>query len=341
MKAIIPAILAAAALLTGCGSKPALTIYNWSDYMSPDVVKAFEAKHGCKVVVDNYDSNEAMYAKLKAGGTGYDLVVPSSYQVNKMAAEGMLQPLDPAKIPNLKNIDPACQRFTQDPEHKFSVPYLFTSTGIGYLKDKAPDVKPTWKTLENEAYKGRMTLLDDMHETLGAALKALGHSLNTTNATEIAAARDLVIKWKKNAAKFESIQYKSGLASAEFLVAHGFSSDIIQAASENDQIAYVVPDEGFSLALDAMVILKDAPNPDLAHAFLDFILDAQQCATNMEYVMAMSPNNAAYEKLPAEFRSDERIFLSPAKMEKAETIMDLGDAEQLYMKAWDEVKSAP
>jgi len=342
MKYFLP-LLAATLLFAGCSGekKQRLVIYNWSEYISDDVLKAFEEKHNCKVVIDNFDSNEAMYAKLKAGGTGYDITVPSSFQVSKMRTEGMLLPLDHSKIPNLKNIDPGTERFSEDPKHEYSVPYLFTTTGIGYLKDKASNVTPSWSVFAGTEYAGRMTLLDDMRETLGAALKALGHSLNTVNPEEINAARDLVISWKKNSAKFESIQYKNGLASAEFLVVHGYSSDIIQAIEDNEQIAYVIPQEGFSLALDEMVVLKNAPNPDLAHAFLNFMLDPEQSAANMEYVQAMSPNVPARQLLSPEFRDNPGIFPPAELLAKAEVIRDLGDSEQLYMKAWDEVKSAP
>ena len=249
---LLIALLAATCGLTACSrsKKPVLKLYNWAEYVSDDLIERFEKENNCKVIVDNFDSNEAMYAKLKAGGVGYDIAVPSSYQVNKMRQEGMLLELDHSKLPNLVNIDPMAAKFSQDPEHKVSVPYLFTTSGIGYRMDKAPDVKATWKTFESPAYAGRMTLLNDVRETLGAALKALGYSLNTTNDTEVAAARDLVISWKKNTAKFESEQYRNGLVSAEFLVVHAYSSDILQAMEENDQIAYLIP-KGTDVALRA------------------------------------------------------------------------------------------
>jgi len=328
--------------LTACGSrKPVLRIYNWAEYLSDEVIEAFEAEFNCRVIVDVFDSNEAMYAKLKAGGGGYDIVVPSSYQVVRMAREGMLMELDHSLLPNLVNLDPLAEKFTQDPEHKYSVPYLITSAVIGYRSDRLETSPDSWAVFADAAFRGRMTLLNDQRETLGAALKFLGYSLNTTNPEEINAARDLLIRWKSNLAKFESEQFKNGLMSAEFLVVHGYSSDLLQAIEEDDNIAIALPGEGLSIALDDLVILSDAPNPELAHAFINFLHRPEIAAENMEWVMAMSPNKAAYELLDEDFKADERIFFSEAVFAKSETIFDLGEDDQLYINAWNEIKTAP
>lgn len=336
-------LLLAAILFAGCAreSVPVLKVYNWAEYISDEVIDRFEEEYSCKVVVDIFDSNEAMYAKLKAGGVGYDIAVPSSYQVNKMREEGMLLPLDPAKLPNLAHLDPMAKAFTQDPDFEVSVPYLFTTSGLGVRTDRAPDIAASWKVFESDTYAGRMTLLNDVRETLGSALKALGHSLNTVNPDEIAEARDLLIRWKANTAKFESEQYRNGLVSAEFLVVHGYSSDILQAMDEEESIAYLIPEEGVSLALDELVILKDAPNPDLAHAFINFLHDPAVAAENMEWVAALSPNKTSYDQVSEEFRNNPAIFLPEEILARCETIFDLGENEKLYLEAWDAVKSAP
>lgn len=328
--------------LTACGSrKPVLRIYNWAEYLSDEVIEAFEKEFNCRVIVDIFDSNEAMYAKLQAGGGGYDIVVPSSYQVVRMAREGMLMRLDHAQLPNLANLDPIAEKFTQDPEHEYSVPYLITSAVIGYRGDRLESSPDSWAVFADATFRGRMTLLNDQRETLGAALKFLGFSLNSTNPEEINAARDLVISWKQNIAKFESEQFKNGLMSAEFLVVHGYSSDLLQAIEEDENIAIALPKEGLSIALDDFVILADAPNAELAHAFINFMLRPEVSAENMEWVMAMSPNKPAYALLDEEFKADERIFFSEEIFAKSETIFDLGEDDQLYINAWNEVKTAP
>lgn len=345
MKKSLPLLLAGLLLtaFTACSrnAKPVLRIYNWAEYLSDEVIEAFETEFNCTVIVDVFDSNEAMYAKLKAGGGGYDVVVPSSYHVVRMAREGMLLPLDHAKLPNLEHLDPAALRFTQDPGHLHSVPYLLTTAALGYRTDRLPGLPASWSVFANPELAGRMTLLDDMRETLGAALKALGHSLNSTSPDEINAARDLVIAWKQNIAKFESEQFKNGLMSAEFLVVHGYSSDLLQAMDESENLGLLLPAEGVSLALDDLAILSDAPNPDLAHAFINFMHRPEVAAENMEWVMAMSPNKTAYDLLDPEFRANELIFLTEETLAKAETIFDLGENDRLYINAWNEVKTAP
>ncbi len=331
----------ALALLVGCGGgKPRLHVYIWSDYIKPELVKEFEKQHGCKVVMDYYDSNETMYAKLQAGGAGYDVVVPSSYMVNIMKNQDMLLPLDHSRLPNIRHLDPMAARFTMDPEHQFSLPYMLGSTGLGVLADRVPDFADSWTIFANPAYRGRMTMLNDYREAIGAALKASGYSLNTTNTAELAEARDLLIAWKRNLAKFESEQYKNGLISSEFLVVQGYSGDILQLMEENPDISYVVPEEGTSVALDDVAILKGARQPDLAHAFLNFLHEPAVAARNIEFVYYLCPNLPAYELVDAEVREDPAVFLPDAVLERSEVIVDLGPLNILYSQVWDAVKAA-
>lgn len=328
-------------IVAGCGKRqPKLHVYIWSDYIKPEIVQAFEAKFGCKVVMDYYDSNETMYAKLQAGGAGYDIVVPSSYMVDIMKAQDMLMPLDHALLPNLKHLDPAAERFTTDAGHAFSLPYMLGSTGLGVLTSKVPDFNGSWSMFANAAYKGRMTMLNDYREAIGAALKASGYSLNTTNEAELIVARDLLITWKRNLAKFESEQYKNGLISSEFVLVQGYSGDIMQIMEENEDIAYVVPSEGTSVALDEIAILKGARQPQLAHAFLNFVHEPENAARNIEFVYYLCPNLAAYELVDEEVRNDPSVFLPEDVLTRSEVIMDLGEANALYSKVWDAVKAA-
>ncbi|NLF84945.1 MAG: spermidine/putrescine ABC transporter substrate-binding protein [Lentisphaerae bacterium] len=334
-------ILALAAAVAGCGpSQPVLHLYNWADYISPELVRQFERENHCRVVTDTFDSNEAMFAKLKAGATGYDLIFPSSYIVGIMRDQGMLQPLQHARLPNIRHLDPAYMGIVADPAFTYSVPYMISHAGLAYLKSRCPDFEPTWGVLDRESYRGRMTMLNDMRETIGAGLKFLGFSLNTTNAEEIAAARDVVIRWKRNLAKFENEQYKNGIASGEFLVVHGYNGDICQVMEENDDIAYAPPKEGVSLACDEMVIPRDAREVALAHAFINFLHDPAVAARNIAFVFYLCPNVAAYELLDEETRNDETIFLPAAVQARSEAIRDLGPHNALYIQAWDAIKAA-
>ena len=337
------AALAALGFLAGCGKPAAKTlhVYTWADYIKPEVVQRFEKENHCTIVIDTFDSNEAMYAKLKAGASGYDVLTPSSYYVAIMSGQGMLLPLDHAKLPNLTNVDPDYLKIALDPQMKVSVPYMLTNTGIAYLKSKVKDPKPTWAMLDRADLKGRMTMLNDMRETVGAALKSQGYSLNTTDDRQLEQARDVVIRWKGNLAKFESEQYKSGLASGEFLLAHGYSGDILSAQQENADIAFLAPAEGLSISCDDLVILKDSKASDLAHRFINFLHDPEVAAENSLAIQYLCPNAAAYAKLPLTFRNNPAVKLDPAVQAKCEVIRDLGPDNAKYTRVWDQIKAAP
>jgi len=338
-------LLASTLLLAaaGCGPrKPVLHVYTWADYVDPGRVAAFEAAHGCRVSIDTFDSNEAMYAKLKAGGAAYDLVLPSSYQVALMRAQNMIQPFDEAQLPHVRqNIDPDYLRFASDPGMRHAIPYAMTFTGLAYRRDKVGELPPTWGVFTNAAFRGKSTLLADMRETIGAALRVCGASMNSTNPAELARARDVVIGWKRNIAKFENEQYKTGLASGEFVLAHGYNCDVLQVQEDCPEIAFVLPEEGFSFTFDEFAIPVDAPNPGLAHAFVDFLYDAGNAAANMAYICSMMPVKTAYPLLDEEFRASPTIFISPGALDAGgEMLRDVGDALPLYTRTWDEIKAA-
>ncbi len=345
MRKLIPIVIIAiiAIIVFSSGkseTQKILRIYNWADYVSDDVIKKFETEYHCQVVIDTFDSNEAMLAKLKAGATGYDIVVPTEYTVNVMIDDGMLIKLDPAKIPNLKNIDTDYAKLMRDGKMEYSVPYMVSVTGIGYNPEKVPDFTPSWSIFLNESYKGRMTLLNDMRETLGAALKSLNFSINTTNDAELEEAKNLVICYKKNIAKFDVDEAKRGLVTGEFFVVHGYNGDLQQIIEEAPNIKFAIPEEGTSMAIDCMVIPVGAKNVDLAHAFINFIHEPENCAATMEEVCYASPNTEAVKLLPEEFRQNEAVFPKKELIAKCELIEDLGDDNAKYTKAWDQIKSA-
>jgi spermidine/putrescine transport system substrate-binding protein len=341
MKPVL-AILAATVLMSSCGErKPTLHLFTWDDYLNPELIVKFEKEHGCRLVVDIFDSNEAMLAKLKAGAAGYDVLVPTSYMVKVLAREGLIVELDKSKLPNLSHVDPEyLENLAFDKEMKWSVPYMLAPTGIAYVSDRVEGIEPTWRVFERADLKGRMTMLNDSRETLGAALRTLGHSVNTIDEGQIAEARDLVIQWKKNLAKFESDQYDSGLASAEFFVSQAYAGDAFQVQEENEAIEFVLPEEGTTVACDDLVISKDAPNPDLAYAFINFLTEPGNAAVNMEYIYYLAPNKTAYDLVSEEFRSIEALFLDEETMENCEVIDDLGENNRLYNAAWDLVRAA-
>ena len=320
-----------------------LNIYSWADYFDPQVLAEFEKANNCKVIVDTFDSNEAMYAKLQAGSTGYDIIMPTSYQIPLMVKNKMVQKLDHAKLPNFKkNFDKGYVSATLDASFEYGVPYAVTYTGIAYRKDKV-DAAPvdSWKVFETVALKGRMSLLSDMRETIGGALKFLGYSLNSTKPEEINKAVDVVISWKKNIAKFDNEQYKTAVASGEWFVGHGYSSDVIQTMLDNENVGFSLPKEGFTVACDEMVVAADSKKVELAHKFIDFCYDPDIAAANMTEVCAPMPVAPAFPKLEENLR--KLVVLDADTLKKGEVIRDFSDQpaiHKLYVGAWDKIKAA-
>lgn len=315
-----------------------LHIYTWADYVSPEVVEKFEEKHDCQVVVDTFDSNEAMFAKLKAGASGYDVIFPTSYMIQVMEAENMLLDLDNALLPNTKHVDPSVLEKIHDRSMKRSVPYTVGYAILACRKDKLPADPDTWKVFEHQSLAGRMTLLDDMRETIGAALKSLGYSINTRDEKQLDEAQQVLLKWKSNIAKFDNEGYKAGLDSGEFSLVHGYSGDLFQVAQENSKVELLIPQQGVTMSCDEMVIPKTAKQMALAHAFINFLLDPQLAAENMEWMGYLCPNLEALKKVSPEFLLNPAITIPAEIKAKSEVIQDLGADLAKYTRVWDVVK---
>lgn len=338
----------AAASLPACRSRPAatgsgegrtLTVFSWADYLSDEAKAGFEESHRCTVVVDTFDSNEAMLAKLESGATGYDLLVPSSYAVQALKRKKLLLDLDHGKLPNLKNIDAGHLAKALDPKMAVSVPYMMAPTCLAYLASKVKDPEESWGLIDRPELQGRVTLLDDMREVLGAALKFLGHSVNSTDPAHLAAARDVAIRWRSRLAKFENEQYKTGIASGEFHLVQGYAGDLIQAAEENEDIRIFIPREGSTFTCDDLCIPRAAREADLAHAFINHLCDAEVAAENMQWTGYRAPNSAAYPRLSEDFRGSPLLFPPAGLLEKCEAIGDLGDELPRWTAVWDEIKN--
>ena len=342
----------AAATAAGCtlpaGGK--LHIYTWSDYISPDVIAGFEKGLGVKVVVDTFDSNEAMYAKLKAGGTGYDIMTPSSYQIGQMAKDGMIEKLDHSKCPNvMANFDKSYATQVVDPTFAYSAPYSVTYTGFMYMTNKIPagvDVA-SWSILGNPALKGRITLLDDIREVIGAGLMSLGYSINSTNPKEIDEAVAQVLKWRGNIRKFDAESYKTEVPGGATWLGHGYSTDATQVIVGDEEagappradIAFALPKEGFTIAFDEMVVAKDARRKDLAYAFINYIYSGEVAKVNMEFLCGPNPVRPGIELLDEDYRN--LIVLSPEKLSNGQVLKGFEDpaVNELYNKAWDKIKA--
>ena len=338
----IMGVLAAAGLSSGAwAAQPVLSIYASADCVKPELVAQFEKDNQCKVVIDTYYSAKTVYAKLSTEGEGYDLAFSGSDMVKTLFERGVLQPIQHAQVPNLRHIDTEYLKIAIDKEMHYSVPYMLTSTGIAFLSNRVARAEATWAMFDRTDLKGRTALLNDMRETIGAALKSLGYSLNTRSDRELAEAKAVVIRWKKNLTKFENEPHRAGLVSGKLLLAHGHSRDILQAQEENRNIDFVLPKEGYSISCEDMVIPKDAKEVELAHKFIDFMHEPKVAAENTEAIYRLCPNTGSYALLSEEVRSDPGFFPPPDIRAKGEVILDLGADNAKYTKIWDAIKAAP
>ena len=340
----IASVALALCMATGCGTpKPVLRICTWSDYIDAGVLRQFEEQSGCRVEVKTFESNEEMFDRLKAGGSGFDIVTPSSYVIPLLEKEKLIQPLDHAKIPNMrKNFDRAFAGEVLDPAFTYSAPYMVTYTGLVYRKDKLPKglSADTWDVFDSPSLSGRASLLDDMRETIGAALKSLDCSLNTVRQEEIDKAVEVVLKWRKNAPTLDNAQYKESVASGEWIVGHAYSSDAIQMMLKDDNIGFALPKEGFTIAFDEMVIAAGAPQRDLAHKFIDFVYTPEVAKANVEGVCAPMPVRGVIESLEPKLR--RLVEVDANTFRRGEVLQNLDDdpaVRDMYLKAWERIKA--
>jgi len=339
-------LLCLAVLLTTAATAQAASqihVYNWTEYMPDAALKRFTAETGIKVRYSTYESNEAMYAKLKVmGAKGYDVVVPSAYFVNRLRTEALLHPLDKEALPNFDNLDPALLDKAHDPGNRFSVPYLWGTTAIGV--DRAvvdPAAITSYQDLWNPAFKGRIALNDDLREVFGMALKICGHSINTTDEAKVKQAYDLLAQLKPAIAVFNADAPRLPFLNKEVVIGLIWSGEVFQANSEAGKqvLAYVYPKEGPMPWLDSMVIPKNSPNKAGAHRFIDFILKPEIGKMISETVGYATPNRKARNLLPEAVRNNPVVYPPAGLIENAEFTNDLGPAIALYEKYWELLKT--
>lgn len=332
---VVMAVLIVPACLFAGARKEKLYLYNWSYYTPPSVIEQFEKEYNVRVVIDEFASNEEMYTKLKTGGSGYDIVFPSQDYVSIMIRQGMFEKLDKSMLPNLKNIDPGVlKKATYDPAMDYSVPYFWGAAGIIVNTAKVPNYDESWSIFARSDLKGRMTMLDDIREVMGAALSYLGYSLNSKVPSEIEAAKNLVNnQWKPNLTKFDSETFGKGYANGEFWVVHCYAEMVYEEIIDDEQLLkdtkFFIPPQGGTAYIDSMCILKDTKKRELAHKFIDFIHRPKIYAEFCDYFGFPSTVN-----VPA------RQFIEGPTWYKAEDIVDaelkydLGEALELYNDAW-------
>ena len=321
-----------------------LAIYNWTEYIDPDLITDFEAEFGISVSQDFYDSNEAMQPIIAAGGSGFDFIVPSDYMVSILIEDESIQPINRDAIPNIDNLLPEfASDLPFDPAAEFSVPYQWGTTGLGVdLSVTGEDVPQTWGLVFDPEIAAEYnlegqfaTLLNDPRETLGAALKFLGYSLNTTDPGELEEAATIIQEARDRITAYDSDQYDELLVTGDAAVTHGFSGNFIaqfDGADNPDQFTYFVPEEGGTRWVDNMAIPFDAPHPCSAHTFINYLLDAERGAQLTNWNFYASPNEAAGDFIDQEVLDDPIVY--PTDTSNLEFISDTGDFEINFSDAF-------
>jgi spermidine/putrescine transport system substrate-binding protein len=327
-----------------------LYLFNWSEYLDPELLDAFEEEYGVRVIEDFYDANESMLPKIRAGNSGYDIVVPSDYAVEILREEDLLAPLDKSLLPNLEYINPALLDLYYDPGNSYSVPYFWGTTGLAYNTEHFEEPPTSWSVLFEEAsleeLSGRFTMLEDPRETPAAALAYLGHPINTTDEAELQEARELLLFQKPYVAAYDSSNANLKLATEEIVIAHTYDGSAatarlgIEDKPGNPNIAYTIPQEGGVIWQDNMAIVAESPNQYTAHVFLNFLMRPDIAAQNADYVLYLTPNEGA-EPLLAEETQDIFDAISPDEeiMDKMQWIERSEEADALYNELWTEVVS--
>jgi spermidine/putrescine transport system substrate-binding protein len=318
-----------------------LNFYNWADYVAETTIPGFEKQTGIQVTQDYFSSNEELLAKLRAGGTGYDVIVPSDYMVAVMIKSDVLQPLDKAKIPNFKNIGEDFRGLPYDQDNEYSVPYQWGTTGILYNKKEIGQLEDNWEPMWSTEFSGEIGMLNDERETPGAALYKLGYSVNATEDEQLAEAEAQLKKQKPLLrGYFDSTQNRPLVLNGDLLLGHVFSGDAFLALSQDDDLDYIIPKPAATRWTDNMAIPAGAEHPDNAHKFINYILDAKVGAALSNYTYFNTPNEAALPMIDEALKNLPGYQLGPEEFDRLEVIEDVGEATRKYSRLFTEVKSS-
>lgn len=320
------------------GNAGVLHYFTWSDYVGPEILSEFERQTGAKVVVDTFTSNEELLAKLQSGATGYDVTVPSDFMVSIMMGQGLLEPLDHALIPNAAQLEDHLKNLPFDVGHRYSLPYLWGTVGIGYDATVFESPPDSWAVLWDRRYAGKISMLNDQREVFGAVLRSMGHSMNSTDPAVIEAAKARLVEQKPLVKTYTSEHYDHLLASGEVVLAQGWGGPVARAMKERPSIRYVVPKEGGTVWADCLVVLRSSQNKELAMRFINFLLDPQVAARTSERLLFAASNKEARALVSKPVRENPAVYPPPDLLPRLEWMRDVGTAIRVYDRAWTELK---
>lgn len=318
-----------------------VVVYNWSEYIPQDVLDDFTKETGIKVVYSTYESNEAMYAKVKVlRGKSYDIVVPSTYFIDLMIKDGLLSKLDHSKIQGFENIDPKLLNQAYDPGNAYSIPYMWGSMGImintKYVK---PGSVTKWSDLLKPEFKGKVMLSDDARDGMGAALKAVGKSANSTDPADIEAAYNFLVKLRGSVRVFDITASKQAFVGEEVTVGTSWNGDALVAREENDALEYVYPEEGAIVWVDSFAITSGAANVENAYAFISYMLRPEVALRCMEEYQYSTPNLGALKLLDEDQLNNRILNPSAEDLKNSETLIGVGQAQTIYDRYWERLKA--
>jgi spermidine/putrescine transport system substrate-binding protein len=328
--------------LAGCGrvSRPRLNVYNWSAYVAPDTIPNFEREFGVSVRYATYESNEEMLAKVITGNSGWDIVFPTYTRLKPMLDYGLLQRLQHEWLPGLNNLDPRFRTPTWDRDLEWNIPWMWFATGIAYNRGLQP-APSRWADLWDPRLKGRLTMLDDPEDLLGACLKKIGLSFSATDPEQIQRAKQEAISQKPLVRAYLNAEVRDQLVSGDVLAAQLWATTAQQAIDAAPSLAFAYPQEGFPLYCDCAVILRESQRSRLAHQFLDYLLRPQVAAAAGDYTRVATANGAAKDFLSDATRNSPTLYPPPAILERAEWPQTLSlDAQRLRDRVWTEIKSS-
>ena len=319
-------------------SQKILYYFTWSDYVDQRLLTGFTEKTGIQVRVDTFSSNEELLAKVQGGATGYDVVVPSDFMASIMASQGLLAPLDLSRIPNSGWIEPFLRHLPFDPEFTHALPYLWGTVGIGYDSSVISTPPHSWDILWDEAYQGRISLLNDQREVLGMALRVMGRSLNSRDPLQIQEAKQRLMEQKPLVRIYTSETFDHLLVSGDIVLAHAWGGPVARAMRERPSIRYVIPQEGGTIWADCLAILKSSPRQDLAMAFIDYLLEADVAVETSNRLLFASANRLVKDRVDRAVRENPAVYPAPEEIERMEWMEDVGPAIRYYDRAWTELK---
>ena len=315
-----------------------LRIFNWSDYCDPEIIPQFERETDCTVIYDNYSSDAELETRLATGGGAYDVVFPSDRAMHALLAKNLLRELEHSALPNFRHLDAQFLSPPVDPGNRFSVPYFWGTLAVGIRTDKCLRTAAGFEPLFDDGNRGRITMLDDLENTVAAVLLHLGLPLNSVEPAHLQKARQLLLEQKPLLQAYTSDSYKERLISGDAWAALGWSGDLSQAAREEARIAVVVPRQGTMMWLDSMVIPRAARNAALAHRFINFMLSPETAERNALAVQYATPNATARARLPQSMLSNESIYLPAATLAQCDWLRNRGPLIERVEAIWREVR---